>query len=298
MSGPKLLLLDEPSAGLAPVVVQSIFALVKRICAEGYTVLIVEQNVQQVLKVVDRAYLLETGRIKSSGEAAALAASGDSSAPTSGSSDGRLRHLPSRGGGERHPARRAARAALARPESHLRRHRRGLDLLRRAHHDRHVRGIRAAHAAWLAAACRHAAASPSSPRSARRCTSSSSARCSPPSRSTNCSLPAACFSCCRPWRRSPSASIFGTSACACSRSWSARCRSPRRASSPSSRRSAGWAPPGCSSRAPTSARRSEPSARTAPSCRSWASTRPCIRHHLGIGRRARRAGRLPAGAAI
>jgi len=77
MSGPKLLLLDEPSAGLAPVVVQSIFALVKRICAEGYTVLIVEQNVQQVLKVVDRAYLLETGRIRSSGAAAALAASGE-----------------------------------------------------------------------------------------------------------------------------------------------------------------------------------------------------------------------------
>ena len=77
MSGPKLLLLDEPSAGLAPVVVQSIFGLVKRICAEGYTVLIVEQNVQQVLKVADRAYLLETGRIRSSGAAAALAASGD-----------------------------------------------------------------------------------------------------------------------------------------------------------------------------------------------------------------------------
>jgi len=72
MSGPKLLLLDEPSAGLAPVVVQSIFALVKRICAEGYTVLIVEQNVRQVLKVVDRAYLLETGRIKSSGDATGL----------------------------------------------------------------------------------------------------------------------------------------------------------------------------------------------------------------------------------
>jgi branched-chain amino acid transport system ATP-binding protein len=72
MSGPKLLLLDEPSAGLAPVVVQSIFALVKRICAEGYTVLIVEQNVRQVLKVVDRAYLLETGRIKASGAAADL----------------------------------------------------------------------------------------------------------------------------------------------------------------------------------------------------------------------------------
>ena len=75
MSGPKLLLLDEPSAGLAPVVVQSIFDLVKRICAEGYTVLIVEQNVRQVLKVVDRAYLLETGRIKSSGASAELLAS-------------------------------------------------------------------------------------------------------------------------------------------------------------------------------------------------------------------------------
>ena len=72
MSGPKLLLLDEPSAGLAPVVVQSIFELVKRICSEGYTVLIVEQNVRQVLKVVNRAYLLETGRIKSSGTAAEL----------------------------------------------------------------------------------------------------------------------------------------------------------------------------------------------------------------------------------
>ena len=75
MSGPKLLLLDEPSAGLAPVIVQSIMQMVKRICAEGYTVLIVEQNIRQVLKVVDRAYLLETGRIKSSGSSAELLAS-------------------------------------------------------------------------------------------------------------------------------------------------------------------------------------------------------------------------------
>jgi branched-chain amino acid transport system ATP-binding protein len=67
MSGPKLLLLDEPSAGLAPVVVQSIFELVRKICAEGYTVLIVEQNIRQVLKVVGRAYLLEAGKIKMSG---------------------------------------------------------------------------------------------------------------------------------------------------------------------------------------------------------------------------------------
>ena len=75
MSGPKLLLLDEPSAGLAPVVVQSIMQMVKRICAEGYTVLIVEQNIRQVLKVVDRAYLLETGRIRQSGSSAELLAS-------------------------------------------------------------------------------------------------------------------------------------------------------------------------------------------------------------------------------
>jgi branched-chain amino acid transport system ATP-binding protein len=75
MSGPKLLLLDEPSAGLAPVIVQQLFDLVRRLRAEGFTVLIVEQNVQQVLKVVDRAYLLETGRIKSSGVAAELLAS-------------------------------------------------------------------------------------------------------------------------------------------------------------------------------------------------------------------------------
>lgn len=67
MSGPKLLLLDEPSAGLAPVIVQQVFDLVRRIRQEGYTVLIVEQNIQQVLKVVDRAYLLEVGRIKMSG---------------------------------------------------------------------------------------------------------------------------------------------------------------------------------------------------------------------------------------
>ena len=72
MSGPKLLLLDEPSAGLAPVIVQAIFDLVKKIRTEGYTVMIVEQNVRQVLKVVDRAYLLEVGRIKLSGPAAEL----------------------------------------------------------------------------------------------------------------------------------------------------------------------------------------------------------------------------------
>ena len=68
MSGPKLLLMDEPSAGLAPVVVQQVFSLVRRIREEGYTVLLVEQNVQQVLQVVDRAYLLEAGQLIDSGK--------------------------------------------------------------------------------------------------------------------------------------------------------------------------------------------------------------------------------------
>jgi len=77
MSGPKLLLLDEPSAGLAPVIVQQVFALVQKIRAEGYTVLIVEQNIQQVLKVVERAYLLDVGRIKASGRSADMLASDD-----------------------------------------------------------------------------------------------------------------------------------------------------------------------------------------------------------------------------
>ena len=75
MSGPRLLLLDEPSAGLAPVVVQSIFEVVRTMSAEGYTVLIVEQNIRQVLKVAARGYLLETGRIKLAGPSAELLAS-------------------------------------------------------------------------------------------------------------------------------------------------------------------------------------------------------------------------------
>jgi branched-chain amino acid transport system ATP-binding protein len=72
MSRPKLLLMDEPSAGLAPLVVEQVFDLVRRIRAEGFTVLIVEQNVQQVLDVVDRAYLLEVGSIKLAGASAEL----------------------------------------------------------------------------------------------------------------------------------------------------------------------------------------------------------------------------------
>jgi len=72
MSDPKLLLLDEPSAGLAPVIVEQVFDLVKRIRAGGLNVLIVEQNVQQVLRVVDRAYLLKAGSIRAAGTAAEL----------------------------------------------------------------------------------------------------------------------------------------------------------------------------------------------------------------------------------
>ncbi len=72
MSEPRLLLLDEPSAGLAPVIVQQVFGLVERIRASGLTVLIVEQNVHQVLRVVDRAYVLEAGTIRASGTAAEL----------------------------------------------------------------------------------------------------------------------------------------------------------------------------------------------------------------------------------
>jgi len=75
MSQPRLLLLDEPSAGLAPVVVQQLFALLQRIRASGLTVLIVEQNVHQVLRVVERAYLLEAGTIRASGAAQELLAS-------------------------------------------------------------------------------------------------------------------------------------------------------------------------------------------------------------------------------
>jgi branched-chain amino acid transport system ATP-binding protein len=72
MSKPKMLLMDEPSAGLAPLVVEQVFALVRRIREEGFTVLIVEQNLRQVLDVVDRAYLLEVGRIRLSGSSAEL----------------------------------------------------------------------------------------------------------------------------------------------------------------------------------------------------------------------------------
>jgi branched-chain amino acid transport system ATP-binding protein len=72
MAGPRLLLLDEPSLGLAPIVVREVFQFVRRIRAEGMTILIVEQNVRQTLEVADRAYVLENGRIALEGKASAL----------------------------------------------------------------------------------------------------------------------------------------------------------------------------------------------------------------------------------
>ena len=73
MSRPRIILLDEPSMGLAPVMVLRLFDLIRRVREEGYTILVVEQNVRQVLKLVDRAYLLEVGRIRMEGRADELA---------------------------------------------------------------------------------------------------------------------------------------------------------------------------------------------------------------------------------
>jgi branched-chain amino acid transport system ATP-binding protein len=73
MSRPKLILFDEPSMGLAPVMVLRLFDLIRRVREEGYTILVVEQNVRQVLKLADRAYLLEVGRIRMEGRADELA---------------------------------------------------------------------------------------------------------------------------------------------------------------------------------------------------------------------------------
>jgi len=63
MALPKILMFDEPSLGLSPILVQDIFGIVKRINKEGVTVLLVEQNVRQTLALCDRAYVLENGRV-------------------------------------------------------------------------------------------------------------------------------------------------------------------------------------------------------------------------------------------
>lgn len=72
MAKPKLLMLDEPSMGLAPLLVEQIFEIIKELHAAGTTILLVEQNAQMALSVADRAYVLETGRIVMEDAAAAL----------------------------------------------------------------------------------------------------------------------------------------------------------------------------------------------------------------------------------
>ena len=75
MSRPRLLMLDEPSMGLAPILVQQIFDIIRELHAAGTTILLVEQNAQAALSVADRAYVLETGSISLSGTGAELMAS-------------------------------------------------------------------------------------------------------------------------------------------------------------------------------------------------------------------------------
>lgn len=75
MSRPKLLMLDEPSMGLAPILVQQIFDIIKELHKAGTTILLVEQNAEMALEVADRAYVLESGRIKLSGNGLELAQS-------------------------------------------------------------------------------------------------------------------------------------------------------------------------------------------------------------------------------
>ena len=75
MSHPKLLMLDEPSMGLAPILVEQIFAIIQDLHKAGSTILLVEQNAQMALSVADRGYVLETGRVVQSGSGQELLAS-------------------------------------------------------------------------------------------------------------------------------------------------------------------------------------------------------------------------------
>lgn len=72
MSDPKIILMDEPSMGLSPLLVQEIFDIIKEVHEQGITILLVEQNAKMALKAADRAYVLETGKIKLSGDAKEL----------------------------------------------------------------------------------------------------------------------------------------------------------------------------------------------------------------------------------
>jgi branched-chain amino acid transport system ATP-binding protein len=74
MAKPRLLLLDEPSLGLAPMLVNRIFAVISRLKETGVTILLVEQNARKALEIADRAYVMETGRVILSGDARELAA--------------------------------------------------------------------------------------------------------------------------------------------------------------------------------------------------------------------------------
>lgn len=73
MSRPKLMMLDEPSLGLAPILVKEVFRVINQVRSEGMTVLIVEQNVKQTLSIADRAYVLENGKLVMQGGAKELA---------------------------------------------------------------------------------------------------------------------------------------------------------------------------------------------------------------------------------
>ena len=75
MSHPKVLMLDEPSMGLAPILVEQIFEIIENLHAQGTTILLVEQNAQAALSVADRGYVLETGKIVTTGTGAELLAS-------------------------------------------------------------------------------------------------------------------------------------------------------------------------------------------------------------------------------
>jgi branched-chain amino acid transport system ATP-binding protein len=72
MAQPRLLMLDEPSLGLAPLVVQEIFRVIQQLHQQGVTILLVEQNARQAMAIADRCYLLETGQVALSGTAAEL----------------------------------------------------------------------------------------------------------------------------------------------------------------------------------------------------------------------------------
>ena len=77
MSHPKLIMLDEPSMGLAPILVEQIFDMIKMLHEQGTTILLVEQNAQMALSIADRGYVLETGKVQLSGTGAELSASGE-----------------------------------------------------------------------------------------------------------------------------------------------------------------------------------------------------------------------------